>query len=399
MALCLEGSANLRRGPKPYNHRRMNATLLNRILTVLAFAGIFVASYLTMAHWIGANVACGISDGCGKVATSGYAFIPFGGGHDGKFGIPVALFGALAYAVLAALAVVRSIKGDASGGLTKLGTILSGIGFLGSAGLMYLSFFVIKGTCIWCVASASIMTLTFIAHLILSSMAVKPAHFSIPFLTVVGVASFAALFFATAKLDPPLKQVDLTPEQLTPPDPHTLGDPNASLVIIEFIDLTCGHCRESYGQIKEMLAKKAKFQVVFRHFPLRGMQGHEMALPAAVISELVAEKGKFIQFLDMVYGTAAQELSVEKLLQYATTLGVDRKEAEKRMVDDKDPAFQRMKRDIDLADELGILSTPTYYIGERGKKVIPAKAGTFGWTLQQPQMRKLWDPTFVESGK
>lgn len=379
----------------------MSSNLINRILLVLAFAGIFVSGYLTMAHWIGAKVACGTAvDGCGKVAASGYAFLPFGGGHEGKFGIPVAAFGLFAYVVLAVLAVARSMNGESSSRLASVGTLVSGLGTLISLGFMYLSFFVIQGTCTWCVASAIIMTLTFILHLLLKGAASPSPHFSAPVLGAVSLLTFGGLFFAASKMDPPVKQVDMTPEQLTPQNPNTYGDPNAKIVMVEFMDLTCDHCKAAYSELKRMMIEDgAKLQVVMRHFPLRQMEGHEMALPAAVIGEMVAEKGKFPSYVEMVFNTPHPDLTVDKLLQYAASLGVDRASAEKRMVDPKDPAFLRMQRDIAMADELGILSTPTFYIGERGKKVFAAKNMEVLDVLKRPDIQPLWDPKLGNVGK
>lgn len=368
----------------------MNATLINRILLVLACAGLFVAGYLSMAHWMGANVACGIGDGCDTIANSQYARIPF---NLQKQGIPVAVFGMLAYAFLVALTLTRSIRGDASGKLTSLGTAFSGLGFLLSMALMYVSFGVIGATCTWCVASAVIMTVTFLMHLALKAKGTIPPHFNPAFTGVLGVLTIGGMLYLGSKLNPNVPPIEGPIEKMIPDGAHRFGDSSSPLVIVEFVDLTCGHCKETYDEFKRLLSQGAKFEIVVRHFPLVGVAGHEMALPAAGISELVAEKGKFNQFLDMVYGTPPQDLTVDKLWAFAQGLGVDIISGRKRILDKGDAAIKRLHADISEANRLGIQQTPALYVGLRGGDVIwPARKDGFQRIMYRPDIQRIWDP-------
>lgn len=376
--------------PRIIRTPRMNSTLINRILLVLACGGLFVAGYLSMAHWMGANVACGIGDGCDTIANSQYARIPF---NLEKKGIPVAVFGMLAYVVLVAVTLTRSIKGDPSGKLTGFGTLFSGIGFLLSMALMFVSFGIIHATCTWCVASAVIMTAIFLLHLALRAKGELQPHFNAAFTGVIGIATVGAMLFLGAKLDPNVPPMPGPIEKMIPENAHRFGDPTSPLVIVEFVDLTCGHCKETYEEFKRLLTQGAKFDIVVRHFPLVGVQGHELALPAAGISEVVAEQGKFTQFLDMVYGTAPQDLTVDKLLAYASQLGVDPDVARKRIVDKSDPAFKKLQADIKEANRLGIQQTPALYVGIRGGDLIyPARKDGFQRIMYRPDIQRIWDP-------
>ena len=368
----------------------MNATLINRILLVLACAGLFVAGYLSMAHWMGANVACGIGDGCDTIANSQYARIPF---NFKKEGIPVAIFGMLAYAVLVALILTRSIKGDASGKLSAAGTIFSGLGFVLSMALMFVSFGVIGATCTWCVASAIIMTAIFLLHLALKTKGTLEPHFNPAFTGVLGILTVGALLYLGSKLNPNVPPIEGPIEKMIPEYAHRFGDSTSPLVIVEFVDLTCAHCKETYDEFKRLLTQGSKFEIVVRHFPLVGMAGHEMALPAAGISELVAEEGKFMQFLDMVYGTPPQDITIEKLWEFAGSLGVDVAAGKKRVVDKDDVAIKRLYVDIKEANRLGIQQTPALYIGLRGDKLIyPARKDGFQKIMYRPDIQRIWDP-------
>ena len=131
---------------------------LNRmVIAVLALAGLFVALYL-LAHnsgWTG-PIICGVGD-CGTVQSSVYA----------KVGpIPVSAIGVAGYLILLCLAYVgvQPIHRESSviGALLFSGS-LGGIIF--SAYLTYLEAFVIEAWCQYCVISAILMLLIFVAAL------------------------------------------------------------------------------------------------------------------------------------------------------------------------------------------------------------------------------------------
>lgn len=364
---------------------------------ILGFAGLAIAGYLTMAHWMGAELACIIGSGCGKIANSKYAWIPFGSQGTPTFGIPVAFFGFLSYAILTALAILRSIKGDPKGSLTQVGTVLTGIGFLASAALMYIAFGVVQATCIWCIASAIIMTAMFLLHLTMKGEDVLEAHPNTALLASLAVVCFGVLGWQAVALSPKIETIAMTPEDLTPKDPKIMGVRGAKLVIVEFADLTCPHCKDSYDEFKRLLSSEgAQFEIIFRSYPLRGMAGHEMGLPAAAIGEVVSETGKFFQYVDMCFGADPATLTVPKLLGFAKSLGLDPAVVSKRVADEKDPAFIRLKEDIAAGDKLGILQTPTFYIGERGKNVYPAKMNSRAQVMFLPEIHKLWDAKLIK---
>jgi uncharacterized membrane protein len=105
--------------------------------------GLGVAGYLTYVHYAGVTPACEIAHGCERVQTSEWSQLA---------GVPVALLGLLTYAaILAALLAAGETALLAGAGLS-----LVGFGF--SAYLTYLELFTIEAICIWCVASALLMT-------------------------------------------------------------------------------------------------------------------------------------------------------------------------------------------------------------------------------------------------
>ena len=116
---------------------------LRAAAAALALAGLALAIYLTVLHYDhSAPVCVGGGGGCEKVQSSDYAEL---------MGIPVALIGAVGYALIGLSLLVPGDAGRFAGAL--LGLV--GVGF--SIYLTYLELFVIDAICQWCVASAVVM--------------------------------------------------------------------------------------------------------------------------------------------------------------------------------------------------------------------------------------------------
>lgn len=123
---------------------------LRGIATFLASFGIGVAAYIAIADSGGGSPVCiAGGHGCQTVAESAYSHLA---------GVNIAIFGIVGYVVLLACALLR---GD---GPRLAGFAISLIGFGYSLYLTYLELFTIDAICQWCVASAVLMTLLFLAN-------------------------------------------------------------------------------------------------------------------------------------------------------------------------------------------------------------------------------------------
>jgi len=122
-------------------------------MALLSLAGVFVALYLYL-HKLGyiGHLACG-SGGCETVQLSGYSRF---------LGFEVPLIGLAGYATLLTLSVV-SLERPADTRWPRLLFWLAGVGVVFSAYLTYLELFVIRATCRWCLGSAVIILLIFLA--------------------------------------------------------------------------------------------------------------------------------------------------------------------------------------------------------------------------------------------
>jgi uncharacterized membrane protein len=131
------------------------ARLLAALVAVLSLAGIGASGYLTYVHWLDKPIACAGFGTCAAVAQSDYAWIG---------GVPVAFLGLLGYVALTLVAAFWLRAGnrfDVWPLLAIWGMSVAGVAY--SAYLTYVELFVIDAVCIWCVTSATIMTVIFLA--------------------------------------------------------------------------------------------------------------------------------------------------------------------------------------------------------------------------------------------
>ncbi len=124
------------------------------LAAVVALIGLADAIYLTAKHYSGEAVPCSIVEGCEQVLTSSYAEIA---------GIPLAIFGAAAYFVAFALAILAAFGNGRAWRLFGVQAVLMTIF---TAWLIYLQAFVIEAFCQFCLLSAGTTLTLFIIYLI-----------------------------------------------------------------------------------------------------------------------------------------------------------------------------------------------------------------------------------------
>jgi len=128
--------------------------LPNWMLLVPALAGLGLSTYLTLVAWLGETpVACGPGSGCDIVQASRYASV---------LGVPVAAWGAAAYAALVGIA--WRVRSPRRHGLLALAVATPGLAI--SLYLTGLSIVAIGATCLWCLTSLGLMTACFVASLL-----------------------------------------------------------------------------------------------------------------------------------------------------------------------------------------------------------------------------------------
>jgi uncharacterized membrane protein len=123
----------------------------------LACLGVLDATYLLVYKLTNNNAMCIGSGGCHDVNFSSYSEIG---------GIPVSVFGIVAFLIIAGILLLepRLKFAQENGSLAIFGISLTGVAF--TAYLTWLEIYVIHAICPFCVASAVIISLIFILAII-----------------------------------------------------------------------------------------------------------------------------------------------------------------------------------------------------------------------------------------
>lgn len=137
-----------------YPQTNSKVAKLPLLAAFVALCGLADAIYLTIHHYTGTKVPCSIIEGCEQVLSSQYAEI---------YGIPLAIFGAIAYFSAFSLAILAAFGNRLMWTFFGVQIILMTIF---TAWLIYLQGFVIKAFCQFCLISAAITLTLFTIFLV-----------------------------------------------------------------------------------------------------------------------------------------------------------------------------------------------------------------------------------------
>lgn len=353
----------------------MTSVALNRILIVLGFVGLFISGFLSLSHYMKLSLPCGPAKGCDTVTSHASAYLT---GDHSSGGTPVAYLGLLGYLFLTVLAIYKGVAGkESSKGLNFIGFLVAGVGALYSGYLTYTALYVIHATCFWCISSAITMVLTTVAYaglLQADAQAVEKRGKDMVLAGVMSVLLAVSLGGMISWQRARGGGIDLgsvarandpnAPIPMIAADDHIYGNPDAPITIIEFADLLCPTCSQSYPIVEDLVRNSnGKVRLVFHHFPLFSLEGHGMAMMSATVSEVAADENKFWQFLGAIYAKPQADLQTpESIMAIAKSIGLDPAKVQKRLEAASDPAVKRVTDDFNLGNQIKISSTPSLFI-------------------------------------
>jgi protein-disulfide isomerase/rhodanese-related sulfurtransferase len=313
-----------------------------------------------------------LGTGCDTVRLSAYSHL---------WGLPMPLFGAAGYALVALLIIAESLVPAALAVEVRHALAgATGFGFLFSLYLEYLQGFVIHAFCAWCVTSGLVMTA--LCALAIYNV-VRPAPEADPtaqlaqvrryFMVgvaalVIGVPAFYQLSaHGEAPPPPPPAPNETTADKLVRPDSHVMGNPDAPVTVVEFGDFECPVCGREEPVAQAIRTKYGnQIRFVFRQFPL--IHSHPFAERMAEASECAAEQGKFWEAVEKIYAHQ-DDLSEEALRRDAAEISLDPARFNQCMTTGAEAA--RVDRDRKDGLALGVVGTPTFFIGRQVASGVP----------------------------
>jgi len=150
-------------------------------------------------------------------------------------------------------------------------------------------------------------------------------------------------------------------------DDPTLGPEDALITMIEFSDYECPFCRrfyiETFGEI--MTTYEGQIRYIYKDFPL---SFHASARPAANAALCAHEQDAFWDYRGKLF-SMEMSLDNDAYLQFAEDLNLDMDAFTECLEEDR--YDDRVMADYNFAADLGVSSTPTFFIN--GIPVIGAQ--------------------------
>ena len=144
---------------------------------------------------------------------------------------------------------------------------------------------------------------------------------------------------------------------------HSTGNINASLILVEYGDFECPHCRHAHQLIKRLLKEWGDtLHFVFRNFPLREV--HPFAYPSAIAAEAAGKQNKYWEMHDLIFENQSS-IDTEFLKVLAKQIGLEPGKFKEDMK--SEIIREKIERDFESGIRSGVNGTPTFFFN--GKRV------------------------------
>jgi protein-disulfide isomerase len=131
------------------------------------------------------------------------------------------------------------------------------------------------------------------------------------------------------------------------------GAQKPDVTLVEFFDYACPYCKASNPSVDRLLAEDKGLRVVYRELPILGPD----SVVAARLSLEASKQGRFAQFHDALWATGRP--APDTNAKAAQAAGIPAQPQ-------NDPLIEaELKRNFQLAGELGATGTPLFVIGNR----------------------------------
>ena len=159
----------------------------------------------------------------------------------------------------------------------------------------------------------------------------------------------------------------------TPGDPRSMGNPNAPVVITEWVDFQCPACR-SYVMTREpqlirQYVATGKVRIVAREFPFIGPESF-LAAEAALAA---AAQGRYWDYRGLLFQHQRAENSgvftSDNLKRFAAQLGLNQAAFDAAL--DQHTYQSLVQAEVQQGDSVGVTATPTLFINGQKIEGVP----------------------------
>lgn len=175
---------------------------------------------------------------------------------------------------------------------------------------------------------------------------------------------------STASADPSLQSILNTEipawiDEVDRVDGKTLGDPDAPVKVVEYMDIECPYCqrysRTIFPKIVRDYVKTGKVHYVIKHFPLP-KRIHPNAMSGAIAAECAANQNKFWSYKTLAIENREYQ-SNKTFLALANTISMPDQEQFVQCFEKRREA-ETVEEELQEGTERGVKGTPTVVIGD-----------------------------------
>jgi protein-disulfide isomerase len=131
------------------------------------------------------------------------------------------------------------------------------------------------------------------------------------------------------------------------------GSAKPDVTLVEFFDYACPYCKASNPAVDRLLKEDKDLRLVYRELPILGPD----SVTAARLSLEASKLGRFSKFHDTLWATGRPAPETNAAAAQAAGISPEPKE---------DPLIEaELKRNFQLAGQLGATGTPLFVIGDR----------------------------------
>lgn len=193
-------------------------------------------------------------------------------------------------------------------------------------------------------------------------------------IVLAGILIGGALFYVRSTNTVP-SEGDISLLRPISTNDHIVGNPGASVVIVEYSDIDCPYCKnfqESMEQVMTDYGPSGNVAWVYRHFPV--IEAHPNSAAHAEAAECVASLGGddlFFRFIDALHQAAPGDAQFDPKGYAAiiTTLGLSLPDFESCVAGSK--FEKRVADDFDNALAVGAVGAPFSVILIKGHNPVP----------------------------
>lgn len=344
------------------------------VAAALAACGLALALVLVRQHaqaHAGVESFCSVNDfvNCDRVATSRFSVV---------LGVPIAAWGALAYAVAIVLAAAglraRRPHETWPAGLLFL---LGGAATAAAVALALVSELAVGALCLLCAGSWLVSAALFASAFAatrpagvgraigadLALLRARPGRTAAVALAGAAVVALAVAVYPRY-WERPRPPAPAPAVARTGGAPERTPAPAGPPVVVSFSDYECPFCAIAHEEAKAVLAARPDVRLVKKHFPLdpacnpmlkRPMHPNACAYAAAAIC--AEEQGKLAPMDDALFANQQAKLPLDTLV---ARVGLDRSRF--RECFGSPATLRRLQADITSGLAVGVKATPTYVV-------------------------------------